>query len=76
MDGVPDRDAIFVERLRRNGAILIGKTNVPEFGLGSQSYSFGVTRKRVCADKDGGRQQRCGGGIGAAHAAGCGRQRF
>jgi amidase len=45
-DGVPDHDAIVVERLRNNGAILIGKTNVPEFGLGSQSYNpiFGVTR--------------------------------
>lgn len=45
-DGVPDHDAIIVERLRKGGAILIGKTNVPEFGLGSQSYNpvFGVTR--------------------------------
>ncbi|MDO6693155.1 amidase [Aliiglaciecola sp. 3_MG-2023] len=39
-------DTIFVERLRKQGAIFIGKTNVPEFGLGSQSYNsvFGVTR--------------------------------
>jgi len=45
-DGVPDHDAILVERLRKSGAIFIGKTNVPEFGLGSQSYNsiFGVTR--------------------------------
>jgi amidase len=42
---VPDTDAIFVERLRRAGAILIGKTNVPEFGLGSQTYNqvYGTT---------------------------------
>lgn len=39
-------DSIFVERIRQQGAIFIGKTNVPEFGLGSQSYNpvFGVTR--------------------------------
>jgi amidase len=45
-DTVPDHDALLVERLRKGGAILIGKTNVPEFGLGSQSYNkiFGVTR--------------------------------
>ena len=43
---VPEVDAIPVERLRRAGAILIGKTNVPEFGLGSQTYNdvFGTTR--------------------------------
>jgi amidase len=45
LDGVPDHDAILVERLRNNGAILIGKTNAPEFGLGSQTYNpvFGTT---------------------------------
>jgi amidase len=45
LDGIPEHDAILVERLRQNGAILIGKTNAPEFGLGSQSYNsvFGTT---------------------------------
>lgn len=44
-DSVPDHDALLVERLRRNGAIIIGKTNVPELGFGSQSYNpvFGTT---------------------------------
>src|SRR5262249_7118719 len=43
---VPDEDEYFVERLRRAGAIIIGKTNAPEFGLGSQTYNnvFGATR--------------------------------
>lgn len=44
-DFVPQEDAIVVERARRAGAIVIGKTNVPEFGLGSQTYNnvFGAT---------------------------------
>ncbi len=44
-DFTPPFDAIFVERLRANGAIIIGKTNTPEFGLGSQTYNpvFGAT---------------------------------
>ncbi|MDB5673304.1 MAG: amidase [Sphingomonas bacterium] len=44
-DFVPTSDSFIAERLRRNGAILIGKTNVPEFGLGSQSYNkvYGTT---------------------------------
>lgn len=42
---VPDVDDIFVERIRAAGAILIGKTNVPEFGFGSNTYNpvFGPT---------------------------------
>ncbi|SMC30178.1 amidase [Polynucleobacter kasalickyi] len=38
-------DSLMVERLRQSGAILIGKTNVPEFGLGSHTYNklFGTT---------------------------------
>ena len=31
-DFVPDEDSIIVERLRRAGAIILGKTNTPEFG--------------------------------------------
>lgn len=44
-DYVPKTDAIVVERARKAGAILIGKTNTPEFGLGSHTYNavFGTT---------------------------------
>src|SRR5258706_9465684 len=44
-DFVPAVDAIFVERMKRAGSIIIGKTNTPEFGLGSQTYNpvFGTT---------------------------------
>jgi amidase len=39
------RDALFVERMKRAGAIVIGKSNTPEFGLGSHTYNnvFGTT---------------------------------
>lgn len=42
----PEQDSIIVERARRAGAILVGKTNSPEFGLGSHTYNrvFGPTR--------------------------------
>lgn len=44
-DNVPTADAIFVERMKAAGSIIVGKTNTPEFGLGSQSYNpvFGTT---------------------------------
>jgi amidase len=45
-DHVPDRDAAHVASLKRAGAIVIGKTNIPEFAAGSQTFNpvFGVTR--------------------------------
>lgn len=38
-------DQLFVTRLKRAGAIVIGKTNMPEFGLGSNTFNdlFGTT---------------------------------
>jgi amidase len=44
-DYVPTEDAIIVERMRKSGAIMIGKTNVPEFGMGGHTYNpvFGIT---------------------------------
>ena len=43
---MPQEDSYVVERIRAAGAIIIGKTNVPEFGFGSQTYNevFGTTR--------------------------------
>ena len=43
---MPEADDLHIARIRNAGAIFIGKTNVPEFGMGSQSYNsvFGVTR--------------------------------
>src|SRR5882672_154796 len=45
-DFVPAADSVMVERLRKAGAIIIGKTNTPEFGLGSNTYNpvYGITR--------------------------------
>jgi amidase len=36
---VTGHDSAVVERLRREGAILIGRSNTPEFGLGSHTYN-------------------------------------
>jgi len=43
---VPDVDAITVERLKAAGAIIMGKTNTPEFGAGANTFNavFGATR--------------------------------
>lgn len=44
-DFVPQHDSIMVERMRKEGIICIGKTNTPEFGLGSNTINnvFGTT---------------------------------
>jgi amidase len=43
---VPDFDAPHVARLKQADAVVIGKTNTPEFGAGSQTFNrvFGPTR--------------------------------
>ena len=45
-DFIPQADSVMVERLREAGVIFIGKTNTPEFGLGSNTYNqvYGITR--------------------------------
>jgi len=66
---VPDKDALIVERLRRVGAITVGKTNTPELGAGSQTYNevFGETLNPYDTTRT------CGGSSGgAAVALACG----
>src|SRR5258708_21698341 len=43
---VPSDNTLLVERILAAGAIPIGKTNVPEFGMGSHTYNrvYGITR--------------------------------
>ncbi|MBI4933814.1 MAG: amidase [Actinobacteria bacterium] len=45
-DHVPERDDLMVARMRRAGCLIVGKTNVPEFGKGSHTFNevFGPTR--------------------------------
>lgn len=45
-DHIPRHDCGLVKRIRDAGAIIIGKTNTPEFGLGSHSYNpvYGTTK--------------------------------
>lgn len=55
-DIIAQTDAIFVERMKAAGSIIIGKTNTPEFGLGSQTYNpvFGATRNAYDQSKTSG----------------------
>ena len=48
-DHVPEADELVVERVRRAGAVTIGKTNVPEFAAGSHTFNtlFGTTLNPV-----------------------------
>jgi len=45
-DFIPTADGLMVQRMKAAGCIVIGKTNTPEFGLGSHTFNevFGVTR--------------------------------
>ncbi len=68
-DFVPTEDDVIVERHRAAGAIVVGKTNTPEFGAGSQTFNavFGPTRNPWNADLTPGGSS---GGSAAALAAG------
>jgi len=62
---VPTTDHAVVERIRDAGAILVGKTNTPEFAVGAQTFNpvFGKTRNPYDLAKT------CGGSSGGAAAA-------
>ena len=68
-DFIPNADSLVVERLKVAGAITIGKTNVPEFGAGTQTFNnvFGATRNPYDLTKTSG-----GSSGGAATALACG----
>jgi len=55
-DHVPDHDALMVERMKAAGCIVVGKTNTPEFGLGSHTFNevFGATRNAFDRTKSAG----------------------
>lgn len=61
-NNVPQKDDLIAERMRAAGAILIGKTNTPEFGLGSHTFNpvHGVTRNPYDMSRS------CGGSSGGA----------
>jgi len=61
-DYIPTEDDLVVERVRRAGAVIVGKTNTPEFGAGSQTFNqvFGATRNPYDLTKT------CGGSSGGA----------
>lgn len=64
-DHVPTVDGLVTERIRRAGGIVIGKTNTPEWGLGSHTFNpvYGTTRNAYDPDRT------CGGSSGGAAVA-------
>ena len=68
-DVMPEADSVLVERLRAAGVIPIGKTNTPEFGMGSHTYNkvYGTTLNPYDVTKSAGGSS---GGAGVALATG------
>ena len=66
---IAQKDSVFVASLRAAGALFIGKTNTPEFGLGSHTFNpvHGVTRNPYDLTRSAG-----GSSGGAAVALACG----
>jgi amidase len=68
---VPDEDALIVQRLKAAGAIVLGKTNTPEFGAGANTFNavFGATRNPwnlalTCGGSSGGAGVALASGMG------------
>ncbi|MCW2945541.1 MAG: amidase [Actinoallomurus sp.] len=68
-DNVPARDELVIERMRAAGTIMLGKTNVPEFAAGSNTFNpvFGTTRNPYDLSRSAGGSS---GGAAAALASG------
>jgi amidase len=64
-DSMPKGDGLLAERLRAAGALFIGKTNVPEFGAGSNTFNpvYGATLNPFDL------KMTCGGSTGGGAAA-------
>jgi amidase len=68
---VPEHDALVVERLKAAGAIVLGKTNTPEFGAGANTFNavFGPTKNPwnpalTCGGSSGGAAVALATGLG------------
>jgi amidase len=68
-DNIAQKDDLFVARMKAAGAIVIGKTNTPEFGLGSHTFNsvHGATRNPYDPNRSAGGSS---GGAAAALATG------
>ena len=75
---VANEDGLMVARMKAAGCIVIGKSNTPEFGLGSHTFNpvFGTTLNAYDPRQVGRRLQRWRGGCGAGAAAAAGGRRF
>lgn len=64
-DNVPEQDELHIQRIRAAGGIIIGKTNTPEFGAGSNTTNlvYGATGNPFASDKT------CGGSSGGSAVA-------
>jgi amidase len=68
---VPSEDALCVARLKAAGAVVVGKTNTPEFGAGGNTFNavFGATRNPwnlalTCGGSSGGAAVALAAGMG------------